>query len=247
MNRNARLVFQLLSLPVVLAITEVRLLGTIGGVAFLLLAFTDMEPVRVLFYAAVAFAAFMLAAAFRHLGSGLLANAIIIAAVVAAWKSEPVLDRVIPSAERVRVSSQIPVTMMQTRVGDTIQVTITNDSPDWLEMAGIACQGFYADGSPVEHEWTRSVSYGHWVAPGEAIKDKLARKFYPDERDRFDTGATRCRVAFATPRGRIARGDITPAAHRREYRSRLASASCGVDRKRTPCPRHGGAMTERRI
>ena len=64
----------------------------------------------------------MLAAAFRHLGSGLLANAIIIAAVVAAWKSEPVLDRVIPPSERMRVTSQIPVTMTQTRFGDTIQV-----------------------------------------------------------------------------------------------------------------------------
>ncbi|MCB8837029.1 hypothetical protein [Aurantimonas sp. VKM B-3413] len=197
MNRNAKLVFQFLALPIVLAIAEFQLLSLIGGGAILVLTFTDVEPLRVLTYSVMAFTAFMLATAFRHLGSNILATAVIIMGIVCAWKSEVLLSRVIPASESYRLTSDIPIALTQSLYQRTIYVSLVNNSSDYLEMAGIACHGFYADGSPVEGEWTRTVAGGHWQAPGERIVDAMAQEFYPDEAPRYDVSRTRCRVSFA--------------------------------------------------
>ncbi|MEF2554340.1 hypothetical protein VQ042_23995 [Aurantimonas sp. A2-1-M11] len=197
MNRNADLVLRVLAFPIVMAITQLRVLGLVGGTAFLLLAHTDVEPVRIIIYGFVAVAAIMLATALSHFGGGLLGGVVIVVAVIVMWKSEVIFDRVIPTSDRIHLTENIPVSIRHSVSGDAIVVSIINNSSDWLEATGVVCQGYFADGSPMERPWTKTVSWGHWLAPGEEIERAQIASVYPDDPSRYDLDRTTCRVVHA--------------------------------------------------
>ncbi|MEF2554275.1 hypothetical protein VQ042_23630 [Aurantimonas sp. A2-1-M11] len=193
MNPNADLVLRVLAFPIVMAIAQLRVLGLVGGAAFLLLTYTDVEPVRIIIYGVVAIATIMLATALSHFGGGLLGVVGIVLAVIAMWKSEVIFDRVIPTSDRIHLTENIPVQIAPSISRDTVSVSIANDSPDWLEATGVA----FADGSPMERPWTKTVSWGHWLAPGEEIQRAEIASVYPDDPGRYDLHRTTCTVAHA--------------------------------------------------
>jgi hypothetical protein len=197
LTRNADLVLRVLAFPIVMAIAQLRVLGLVGGAALLLLAYTDVEPVRIIIYGFVAVAAIMLATALSHFGGGLLGIVVIVLAVIAMWKSELIFDRVIPTSDQIHLTENIPVLITRSVSGDTIAVSIINDSPDWLEATGVACQGYFADGTPLIRSWTKTVSWGHWLAPGEEIPRAEIASIYPDDPSRYDLTRTACSVAHA--------------------------------------------------
>ena len=197
MKRNADLVFEVLAFPIVMAVAQFRVLGLIGGSAFLLLAYTDVEPVRVIIYGFISGSAIMLAIALTHFGGGFLGAVVIALAVIAMWKSEVIFDRVIPTSERIRMAENIPVAIAQSVSGSIITVSLRNESVHWLQSASIACQAFYANGHPVESLWTKTVSWGHWLAPGEGIARAEITNIYPNDPDRYDLSRTVCSVAHA--------------------------------------------------
>ena len=197
MKRNADLVFELLAFPIVMAVAQFRVLGLMGGLAFLLLAFTDVEPVRVIIYGFISGSAIMLAIALTHFGGGFLGAVVIALAMIAMWKSEVIFDRVIPTSERIRLTANVPVAIEQSVSGGIITVSISNESVHWLQSASIACQAFYADGNPVESLWTKTVSWGHWLASGEGIARAEIANIYPNDPERYDLSRTICSVAHA--------------------------------------------------
>ncbi|MCC4298320.1 hypothetical protein [Aurantimonas coralicida] len=197
MNRNADLVFEVLAFPIVMAVAQFRVLALIGGSAFLLLAYTDVEPVRVIIYGFISGSAIMLAIALTHFGGGFLGAVVIALAVVAMWKSEVIFNRVIPTSERIRLTAKIPIAIKQSVSGGIITVSISNESVHWLQSASIACQAFYANGHPVESLWTKTVSWGHWLAPGEGIARAEIANIYPNDPNRYDLSRTICSVAHA--------------------------------------------------
>jgi hypothetical protein len=180
-----------------MAVAQFRVLGLIGGSAFLLLAYTNVEPVRVIIYGFISGSAIMLAIALTHFGGGFLGTVVIALAVIAMWKSEVIFDRVIPTSERIRLTANVPIAVKQSISGGIITVSIRNESVHWLQSASIACQAFYADGHPVESLWTKTVSWGHWLAPGERISRAEIANVYPNDPERYDLRRTICSVAHA--------------------------------------------------
>ena len=198
MNRNAKLVFVALAFPAVIAITAMQVIGVLAGLSVLALSFTKIEPLRVIVYALIAFTGMFLATTAVRFGCRKLATVTMILAAIAVWKSEYLFRMVIPTAETLRLITNIPVTLTQTVSGNRILASFTNRSDNWLESVRVECQGFYRNGTPNETLWARNGrGNGHWLAPGEsATRAKVFEALYED-RDRFDLSRTKCRLAHA--------------------------------------------------
>ncbi|MDY8110782.1 hypothetical protein U0C82_16700 [Fulvimarina sp. 2208YS6-2-32] len=198
MTRNLDLIIRAASLPIVLAFSQARMFGLFLSVAILALAFTDVEIVRVVVYGIIALIASNIATIAAHWGSRFLAITIVVGALFAAWEAEYIFRMVIPTAESVRITDNVPISLSQSISGNTVRVSFTNLSAMWLESLRIECQGYYRDGTPREKPWGRNgAGIGHWLAPGDSVNSVRVFEARFDDVDRYDLNRSECRVAHA--------------------------------------------------
>jgi hypothetical protein len=152
--------------------------------------------VRVVFYGFIALVAVGLAVRAGQFGSTPLAFGIMGAAIFGMVLMEPVFQRVLPKNLGYELTTSIPVDFRFRIIGDTVIGKAVNRSRDWLEHAGVACQGYYGNGEPVEQPWMTAIAGFFWLPPGEGTGERRLSLSVP-EAHRYDLARTQCEIVAA--------------------------------------------------
>lgn len=196
MIRNIDIVFRQLALPFHIAVARFWTLLAVIAIGYIAVAWLDVEPVRIVIYGFVALAVVGFAVSAQQWGSGSLAGGIIITALIGVVMMEPVFDRVLPKNPTYEVTTAIPVDFRFRLTGETVMAEAINRGPYWLEHAGVACQGYYGNGKPVEQPWTTAIAGFFWLPPGESTGERRLSLSIP-KAHRYDLTRTQCKIVAA--------------------------------------------------